>query len=156
MKKCTLCLKELELSEFGPHKKGKDGKHSRCKFCQRTLARELRQKNLEKHCENVKKYQKLNPDKTKNTKLKTSFSITLDEYNEMLIEQNESCAICKNKETHMRNGKIRTLVVDHCHKTGKIRQLLCNNCNIGLGQFKDNVNLLNNAISYLNNHKDSE
>ena len=41
------------------------------------------------------------------------------------------------------------LVVDHCHKTGKIRGLICDSCNVGLGRFKDNIDNLKNAIKYL-------
>ena len=161
MKECTLCNRTLPLDDFGPHKNGKFGKNSRCRFCQRTLIREIRQRHLnenpveyrKQHCEKVKEYQKLNPIQTKNSKLKTTFNITFDQYEEMRISQNNCCAICLKPETHTRNGKIRDLVVDHCHTTGKIRQLLCNGCNTGLGQFKDNQDALLNAIEYLKRNK---
>ena len=58
----------------------------------------------------------------------------------MLIEQEKRCVICK------RNVILR---VDHCHTTGKVRGLLCHNCNTGLGQFKDNIDNLKMAIKYL-------
>jgi len=58
----------------------------------------------------------------------------------MVQEQNGLCAICcVAPATH----------VDHCHETKKIRGVLCNNCNVGLGFFKDNVSSLQNAIKYL-------
>jgi hypothetical protein len=63
----------------------------------------------------------------------------------MLQQQNGLCAICKKTET----GKTSNLCVDHCHKTGKVRGLLCNNCNKGLGLFKDNPEVLLNASAYL-------
>jgi hypothetical protein len=44
---------------------------------------------------------------------------------------------------------LKELAIDHCHKTGKIRGLLCKNCNQGLGQFKDNIDLLLSAAKYL-------
>jgi len=72
-------------------------------------------------------------------------------YNEMLVKQNGVCAICFKAETRKyRNGTIARLSIDHNHKTGKIRGLLCSNCNIGLGNFKDNIEFLSNAKTYLN------
>ena len=60
----------------------------------------------------------------------------------MLSNQSGHCAICINKDK-------RKLAVDHCHKTGKIRGLLCSNCNQGLGMFKDNLDFLGRARNYL-------
>jgi hypothetical protein len=85
-----------------------------------------------------------------NIGLKRNFNITLEKYNEILISQNYKCCICNNYETSYRN---EVLSVDHCHNTGKIRGLLCNTCNRALGLFKDNVELLTNAIKYLNNNE---
>lgn len=75
--------------------------------------------------------------------LKKRFNISLDEYKEMLEIQDGKCAICKNVTT------IRQLAVDHCHKTGGIRGLLCTSCNTAIGGFKDSSTLLNRAILYL-------
>jgi hypothetical protein len=74
------------------------------------------------------------------------FNITLEEYNELLKKQNYKCAICNGYEISYRN---EVLSVDHNHNTGEIRGLLCNTCNRALGLFKDNENLLKNAIKYL-------
>jgi hypothetical protein len=59
--------------------------------------------------------------------------------------------ICKKEEVHRNNQNtgISRLSVDHCHNTGKIRGILCTKCNTGLGSFKDNIELLMNAIKYL-------
>ena len=73
------------------------------------------------------------------------YGITLEEYEILLTKQNNSCAIC-NAPTGS-NGK--RLSVDHNHQTGEVRGLLCDDCNIGLGKFKDNSNLLAIAINYL-------
>lgn len=64
---------------------------------------------------------------------------------EMKTKQNNCCAICK---THIEKLKKR-LAVDHCHKSGKVRGLLCGNCNNGIGRFKDRIDLLQRAICYL-------
>jgi hypothetical protein len=80
--------------------------------------------------------------------LKLRYNITYEDYEKILEDQNYCCAICGEEE----NGNSRTsgrLFVDHCHSTGKVRGLLCSRCNHGLGHFRDNPNLLNNAIQYL-------
>jgi len=84
-------------------------------------------------------------DKQKNRALKSSFNISLEDYKQMLHEQNYKCAIC-NTETSSGKGSFH---VDHCHTTGKIRGLLCHYCNVGLGNFKDNSEILKKAIKYL-------
>jgi hypothetical protein len=72
-------------------------------------------------------------------------NISKYEYAKLLIEQNNSCAICGVSATELK----RELSVDHNHETGKIRGLLCHHCNIGLGNFKDSTTLLSVAIEYL-------
>jgi len=81
--------------------------------------------------------------------LKKKYKLSLKDYNDLCIQQDNKCLICN---TDVFVGKGKKLHVDHCHKTGKIRGLLCQNCNTGLGQFKDNINNLENAIKYLKNH----
>lgn len=73
----------------------------------------------------------------KKTKL---YGISKETYLSMFLEQNDKCAICLDKTK---------LNVDHCHKTKKVRGLLCFNCNIALGKFKDNPELLLDAAQYL-------
>ncbi len=77
------------------------------------------------------------------------YGLTLEQYNEMLTSQNGVCKICAGPD----NGPWGTLAVDHCHITGKVRGLLCAKCNKGLGQFKDDTELLDKAKSYLLNHR---
>jgi hypothetical protein len=74
----------------------------------------------------------------------------------MLIEQNYLCAICGNPETRMFKGKITKLAIDHCHKTGEVRGLLCHKCNSILGYANDSIELLANAIKYLSKDKEIE
>ena len=76
------------------------------------------------------------------------FGITVDEYNLLVEKQNNSCAICGKHKSEF-TGRGNNFHIDHCHTTGKVRGLLCSNCNTGLGQFKDNQVLLENAIQYL-------
>jgi len=81
----------------------------------------------------------------KNFYLISNYSITLEMYNKMLISQDNKCLIC-NKDSELLP---KMLAVDHDHKTGKIRGLLCIQCNTGIGSFQDDSNLLKKAISYL-------
>lgn len=89
----------------------------------------------------------------KGTRLKSEFGINIDIYNEMLKAQNGQCAICGSKFADKAG---RMLHVDHCHKTGKVRGLLCTNCNTGLGKFKDDPSLMLKAIAYLQGQLESE
>lgn len=86
---------------------------------------------------------------SKNSKLLKEYGIDLDEYNEMLENQNHVCKICGNPETKKLNNITWKLSVDHCHETGKIRGLLCSKCNVGLSKFNEDEQLFLNAISYL-------
>ena len=81
--------------------------------------------------------------------LKNNLGLTLEDYEQMLIKQDFSCAICG---IHMFKLN-RRLAVDHDHKTGKIRSLLCHKCNVALGHFNDDMELLRNAYEYLKYHK---
>jgi hypothetical protein len=67
----------------------------------------------------------------------------------MFDKQDGCCAICKQHQVCFKN----TLCVDHNHVTGKIRKLLCNDCNKGLGFFKDSPELLDIALQYLMENK---
>jgi hypothetical protein len=80
----------------------------------------------------------------KKNSLKRLYGITVEQYNEILTQQNGVCKICENPPTEQ-----FSLSTDHCHETNKIRGLLCNSCNNGLGRFKDDISLMERAIKYL-------
>ncbi len=75
------------------------------------------------------------------------FGITPDEYNALLKSQNGRCAICQGKEVG-RNGH-SSWIIDHDHKTGRVRGLLCHYCNLALGLVKDNPKVLLAMAAYL-------
>jgi len=85
----------------------------------------------------------------RNHDFKKKFSITLDDYDKMFEAQNGVCAICSEPETFIMKGRTHSLAVDHCHSTGKVRGLLCRQCNQMLGYAKDKIEILNKAIEYL-------
>lgn len=109
----------------------------------------------ESHCSKdkaayAKSWRERNPEKAKNADLKKQYGITIDEYNRMADEQNNRCAICGGMETSRdQHGAPRLMPVDHCHKTGRVRALLCALCNKALGGFKDDPELLRKAAKYV-------
>ena len=128
VKICRICKRE-DLTDDDFYK---NDKTNRCKSCERE------RKKLER---------KLKPRTIQDRQswLKKNYNISLEEYDELLLNQNGKCAICGG-EGLIKKGN---LCIDHCHITNKVRGLLCHSCNTGLGQFRDNIDLLNNAIKYL-------
>ena len=101
-----------------------------------------------KKCSNI--YQVVNRSEyQRKYHLLKKFNIDIETYNKMLSEQNNSCFICNVKF----DNDSKKFAVDHCHETNNIRGLLCQNCNTGLGFFRDNIEILQNAIEYLRRHK---
>jgi hypothetical protein len=82
-------------------------------------------------------------EKKWNAHLQNRYGITNDDYLKLLSNQKGVCKICKEKSTRLR------LLVDHNHKTGKVRGLLCERCNSLLGRVNDNSQILENASAYL-------
>lgn len=153
------------LDNFTKNKKSKDKLQPWCKSCCKErhaeyqiknrekvnqIAREWSRKNKEKISVKCKSYYAGNVDKIKDHRLRKEFGITLIQYKEMSAQQNHSCAICKQPETSRdHRGKLRYLAVDHCHKTGKIRGLLCQKHNRMLGLANDNADILKESVVYL-------
>ena len=128
---CGICNNEKPLNEFYKDSSKKCGYRYCCKSCASKLA--------------VNHEKRKHPDYTKNIILKTTYGISLDDYNEMFIQQNGCCKICGNHQSEFERG----FAVDHDHITGKVRGLLCHKCNMGLGCFNDNIETFLEAIKYL-------
>jgi hypothetical protein len=156
-KSCSICKQIKPIYEFGKRKAAKwrnENFNSQCKACERIRKaedmRRWRSSNPERVKEIERNWRNNNPDRIRNMNLKKFYGIGLKQYDQMLISQNYECKICKCKHTpHTRETRLN---VDHCHKNNKIRGLLCHQCNKGLGHFKDNIEFLNSAISYLREH----
>ena len=84
-----------------------------------------------------------------------NYKIAPADFEAMLIAQDGKCAICRCAPTFCYKGRVRNLAVDHDHVAGRIRALLCNGCNAGLGHFKNNPLILIAAIQYLSAHSSS-
>jgi hypothetical protein len=125
MKYCPQCKQTKALSEFHKHKQGKDGVRPICKEC--------------------RKAEPYNPQTQLNRYLKSTYNITLQQYDEMLLEQDSVCAICGSDDP----GHYGRFSVDHNHETNEVRGLLCNQCNVGLGALQDSPDILLKAAQYL-------
>lgn len=137
------------LTNFKRDSHTSSGFSSYCKECC-NYKRRNSPKEMEGTKRRVQVWTKNNPEKAKNIQLKINYGITIEDYNKILKDQNNKCAICINYETAGQKGKIYNLAVDHDHNTGKIRGLLCGNCNKTLGNAKDSVIILQSCIDYLN------
>lgn len=125
---CSKCRQILPVSFFYRSIKRKNGRHPRCKQCCKSP--------MDPH------YRR-----------RTTFGIEPVDYIKLLKKQKNVCAICSRPEWRTMRGKVRSLSIDHDHKTGKVRGLLCTDCNLGIGRLKDDPNLLRNAIKYLKRHQ---
>lgn len=96
---------------------------------------------------------KMSKDTVRHYSLKRYYGMSLAEYAERFRVQDGKCAICKLPEMNKdRHGNVRVLAVDHCHKTGSVRELLCYSCNSMLGQARDNIDILLSGAEYLRKH----
>lgn len=83
--------------------------------------------------------------------LKTSYGITPEHYEQLLAEQGGCCAVCRGSDPYARHHNL--FAVDHDHVTGKVRGLLCAKCNTGIGQLRDDPDLLVAAAAYVRLHR---
>jgi hypothetical protein len=138
MRTCNVCGESKALTEYYVNNKG--NLHGKCKKCY------------------VKKQQETyDPVKKRNENLKRCYGITLDEYNNLLNNQNGKCATCGTTKPggrkSGRGGGTNVFVVDHCHNTGAVRGLLCHSCNRAMGLLGDNTHIIEEMIKYLQKHQ---
>jgi hypothetical protein len=158
MKLCTKCKLLKPYSEFHKDRSDKTAYQSACKICKADHRREHYSQNKEYMRKKFSEWNKNSREKRSkwvknNSKkwslinrrsiLKRHYNLTPEQYEELLQSQNMVCAICHKTDT-------TRLAVDHDHFTGHVRGLLCGICNRGLGNFKDDTELLQKAIQYLN------
>ncbi len=164
IKKCSKCNEIKSLEDFFNNKSSFDGKHSTCRECRKIHYN----KNREKILAGCKEYYKENSDKKKQYQnsyrknkaeenpywrtekshkefargLGIPFAELESWYEKQWMKQQAQCAIC---------GEVFSddEVIDHCHKTNKLRGLLCSTCNVGIGMLKDSSELCIKASKYL-------
>ena len=141
-KYCPDCKTIKFATEFHKALSRSDGLYNYCKSCTREQSKARYIKYKEKY-----------KIATRNRSIKRIFNIEPSEYRERLAEQNNLCFICGNPETSKYKGKTKLLGIDHDHLTGRVRKLLCHNCNLMLGYSKDDPNVLRKAADYVEEHK---
>lgn len=169
-KQCTKCGEIKPVTEFTKHKLGKNGLRSRCRSCEKVYAeankeraseqgkqryrmncKEINERhkawyaaNKEKFGQYSKEWYAENAEAHREKTLKRRYDITPSKLKNILEQQGGRCKICGTDKPEGRG-----FVVDHDHGSGIIRGVLCFKCNIGLGNFKDNILVMENAIEYL-------
>lgn len=136
---CSTCKTSKPDSHFGSslvHGK------KRCLKCGREAVKKSYEKHKEMRVNKSREYRKNNPDAGRDAKFKYKYGIDLVEYTRLFMLQKGKCAICNKKYN-------KKLDVDHCHDTKKVRGLLCRSCNLGIGQFKHSVAIIDSAVKYL-------
>lgn len=142
MKICKDCKSEKPKSDFHTYKQktGKLGYFGHCKKCHALRGAQWKLKNPGRERQHRAKGYIKHRKTRKFERITKIYNLTSEQYTSLLETQNNLCAICKSR---------KATDVDHDHKTEKIRGLLCNPCNRGLGLFKDSTSLLSSAILYL-------
>jgi hypothetical protein len=139
--------KKKSLEYYFAHKEQTKERHKQYEIANKEKLKLKRKKYCIENKEKIKEYHDTHKEERRKSSLKREYKITLEEYNQMLEKQKDSCAICHEKfksSTHTQ--------VDHDHKTGKVRGLLCRKCNSILGYSNDEIQILLNAINYLKNN----
>lgn len=135
--KCSTCKKYKRYNAFALGNRP-EGRQYRCRLCTTRYDKDH--------------YKKVATD-LRHRQLERIYGLTLEDYKRLYNKQEGKCAICKtfkNPQTFARGSRhTDCLFVDHNHKTGKVRGLLCHKCNFGLGYFQDSSHLLQQATSYL-------
>ncbi len=163
MKRCKKCGESKPLSDFYKAAGTRDGRRGECISCNLAAQAAKNRANPELNRQRVREWQQANPERVaakhaeyradgrkslsnRKSHLKRKYSLTLEEYEEMLAKQGGGCAICGRPPR-----PDISLHVDHDHETGRIRGLLCFRCNNALGDFLDDYSLLQEAAGYLAN-----
>lgn len=149
---CSTCKVNKPIEEFSLRSASPDGRHYYCRSCWKVRRREVYLKvradpeRLKKLLAGVLRSGRKHQHKRG---LKENYGMTVEDYQEMHDRQGGVCAVCRKPETKVVKGAVYKLSVDHCHKTGRVRGLLCSRCNLMIGMAGDDTTLLTAAITYL-------
>jgi hypothetical protein len=135
MRVCRRCGLLKPISSFNRSR-------NECKSCQAEYHKDYIERNRVRRAEVAKRWydEGGGKAKTRAARLQKTYGLTVEEFESMVARQEGRCAICKG---------VKPLVIDHCHKSDQVRALLCSKCNTALGLFCDDIELLQEAISYL-------
>ena len=143
-KVCSVCKQDLPLEDFHRSKSSRDGRGYRCAKCDYSAQKEYKKRRYETY-----KVQR------RTVQRKHKYGLTDEQFTKLLGDQCGKCACCgvELDDSWTRQHKHNKLVIDHDHKTGLVRGLLCTMCNKGLGLLGDNLEGLQKAVDYLKKHE---
>lgn len=142
-KSCRKCGETKPVADFYGKSRISDypassaGFSSQCRACVRERTANRRQRLGDEYKINFRDWE-----------YKKKYGIGISDYNKMFELQGGCCGICGKHQTQFK----RALAVDHSHLSGAVRSLLCVNCNLGIGSFRENIDVLRTAIEYLIKH----
>ena len=156
LKTCNKCNEDLPATSeyFNKRSKSVDGLQPLCRVCENIINWRYYKNNTERLKENARRYAKENPHKTRAHNVRRDYGIELDQVEEMMTSQKGCCAICK--ESLIRPDSAKNYSIDHSHTTGRVRGLLCGNCNTSLGLMKENREAILEMIKYLDLRETTE
>jgi hypothetical protein len=146
-KLCKTCLRSLPVSSFALKRREVNLRHAHCRQCVSARNKADRPQALKRE----RAWAAANPEKrlkkSHREGLRKNYGMKPQDYADLLNAQAGRCAICKTDNS----GRKRDthFYVDHCHKTKKVRGLLCHNCNLGIGHLRDDISLVEAALRYL-------
>jgi len=140
MKECKKCLVNLPKESYSKQKKNKDGLYSYCKPCANKLKAVSKKRKFAE-----------NPNYFRDRNFKDRYGISLQERDQLAVDQDHRCKICLTHESKVSRS---VLFVDHCHTSGEVRGLLCDGCNKAIGHIKDNPTAIKAALAYITNNGD--
>lgn len=129
-KVCPDCQIEKPASAFNTDKRNSTGLYTYCRPCKYLRYKAYR-----------------TPEQRRLERVKACYGLSPEEYTALKAAANNTCQTCGTPEG---DSKPTKLVVDHCHETGKVRGMICDKCNRALGLVGDNIQTLQNLITYLN------
>lgn len=127
---CNKCDQVRPIDDFRRTRRSGPGKYTYCKPCMNRITSES------PHSRN---------------RVVRQYGLTSDEYEKMLAEQDFKCKICRRPQPKFSSGRQISLAIDHCHRTGRVRGLLCSGCNRALGYLDDDPKITLAAALYLIN-----
>lgn len=131
-RECRLCGEVKPLAEFYPRDSAGRLRRNECSDCHKALVNG-----------------RYDPERQRSYALQRLYGITVQEYDQMLQDQGGGCAICGALDAATTRHGTARLHIDHCHETNRVRGLLCSPCNLAIGHFKHDSELLKKAAEYL-------
>lgn len=154
-KTCPKCKIEKPFAEYPKNRRGAHGINTYCLTCsaEGVRARRATPEGQQAHRAASKRWREANNERHADNNARWKYGVEHGTYDTMLAAQDSKCAICETTEPGVRLGRFH---IDHCHTSKKVRGLLCEHCNRGIGHFKDDPALLRRAINYLSSEGGGE